>query len=354
MQKNLKSFYIIGLMSGTSLDGVDLVYVRFDYNNTYQFEILESDTVSYSHQWKSDLKAAFHFNKTELKALDLKYGDFLAEMILDFITKKNIKKIDLIASHGHTIHHKPEENYTLQIGNGQQIARKTKLKTICDFRTQDVTLGGQGAPLVPIGDKLLFSEYDYCLNLGGFANISFDKNQQRIAYDICPVNIVLNHYVNQLGFDYDDKGQIASTGNIHKALLDELNHLEFFSTEKPKSLGFEFVTKTIFPIIDTYKLSIKDILRTYVEHIAFQIATKISKKGTVLITGGGAFNTFLIDRIRYRLTNEIIIPDKIIIDFKEALIFAFLGLLREKNEVNCLKTVTGANKNHSSGFIYFP
>ncbi len=345
-------------MSGTSLDGVDLVYVKFEechfHGKNSTFDIIYSETIAYPSKWLILLKEAFYYNKEQLEKLDIKYGTYLSELILDFIKINKIDKIDFIASHGHTIHHKPEENYTLQIGDGQTIANKTKQKTICDFRTQDVALGGQGAPLVPIGDKLLFSEYDFCLNLGGFANISFDKNKERIAFDICPVNIVLNHFANKLGFDYDDKGKIASTGKINTKLLNELNNLSFYRNEKPKSLGFEFVTETIFPLIEKYTVSEKDILNTFVEHVAFQISKKIQTNGKLLISGGGTFNEFLISRIKFFCENKIIIPSKTIIDFKESLIFAFLGLCKLENKVNCLKSVTGASKDHSSGFVFRP
>lgn len=350
-----KPFYhSIGVMSGTSLDGVDLVYVTFDQVKDYSFTIIHSETIPYSKKWIQKLKAAFYNNKIQLDNLDIKYGEYLSVLILEFIQKNNITKIDFIASHGHTIHHKPDEGYTLQIGNGQTIANRTKIKTICDFRTQDVALGGQGAPLVPIGDQLLFSKFKYCLNLGGFANISFNKNGERIAFDICPVNIVMNHYVNKLGFDYDNNGEIASSGNINQNLLDELNKLDFYTNKKPKSLGFEFVTETIFPIIDNYNLAVKDILRTFIEHIAYQISNKIEANGKILVTGGGVFNSFLIKRMNHYLKNEISIPNKTIIDFKEALVFSFLGLLRIEDQINCLKSVTGASKDHCSGYIFKP
>jgi anhydro-N-acetylmuramic acid kinase len=342
-------------MSGTSLDGVDLVYVAFEYRKSYTFKIIYSETISYSKKWKSTLKNAFYLDKdyNELEKLSVYYGDYLSELILDFIQINKIKKIDFIASHGHTIHHKPEENYTLQIGDGQTIATKTGIKTIYDFRTQDVVLGGQGAPLVPIGDQMLFLKFTYCLNLGGFANISFEKNGNRIAFDICPVNIVMNHYANNLGCDFDNDGKLASSGKLNKNLLDELNSLPFYKDEKPKSLGFEFVEGIIFPLIKRYTISDKDILRTFVEHIAIQIS-KNTDKGKLLITGGGTFNSFLINRIKYYINCEISIPNKIIIDYKEALVFAFLGLLRTQNKVNCLQSVTGASMDHCSGVVFKP
>jgi anhydro-N-acetylmuramic acid kinase len=227
---------------------------------------------------------------------------------------------------------------------------------VCDFRVQDVALGGQGAPLVPIGDKLLFSDYDFCLNLGGFANISTDNDTDRIAYDVCPVNIVLNRYVEQLGLNYDDEGKIASTGTINEELFEKLNDLEFYKANYPKSLGLEWVDKNIFPLIDAFQLEIQDVLKTFVEHIAVQLASEINKKShaSVLVTGGGVYSTYLVNRLEAYSKNEIIIPSKAIIEFKEALIFGFLGVLKLRNEVNCLKSVTGASQNHCSGKIYLP
>ncbi|MFZ2429632.1 MAG: anhydro-N-acetylmuramic acid kinase, partial [Lutibacter sp.] len=279
--------YIIGVMSGTSLDGIDIVYVKINAAENYSFEILKAKTISYSNEWKSALKEGFHLSGEKLVKLDADYGINLGKTLLNFIEENRIEKLDFIASHGHTIFHNPEKKYTFQIGNGPYITSITGIKTICDFRVQDVALGGQGAPLVPVGDELLFSEYDYCLNLGGFSNISFNKNQQRIAFDICPVNIVLNHYVTSLNMEYDDKGKIASEGNIEKNLLSALNSLAFYNDVKPKSLGYEFVAETIFPMIDKHNLSIKDILRTFVEHIAIQISKKIDSASgkTMLVTG---------------------------------------------------------------------
>ncbi|AMC10699.1 anhydro-N-acetylmuramic acid kinase [Lutibacter profundi] len=348
--------HIIGVMSGTSLDGIDIAYVKINYNNNFTFEILKATTISYSKNWKSTLKNGFHLSGEALTKLDADYGIFLGEIIQNFITENKIENLNFIASHGHTIYHNPDKNYTLQIGNGPQITAITGIKTICDFRVQDIALGGQGAPLVPIGDKLLFSDYDYCLNLGGFANISFEENKNRIAFDICPVNIVLNHYVSSLNIEYDDKGAIASTGNIDKRLLNELNALPFYNDAKPKSLGYEFIVETIFPMIDKYNLKINHILRTFIEHVAIQITKKIdsSAKKVVLVAGGGAYNTFLINRIQFYTKTQLIIPEDTIINYKEALVFALLGFLKDEGQNNCLKSVTGASKNHCSGVVFNP
>ena len=352
MQGNLVK--AIGLMSGTSLDGVDLVCVMFDKNNIEKFEIIHSETVKYSIDWEVKLREGIYKNKQELIILDDEYSILLSEMILKFISKHQISNIDFIASHGHTILHKPEEGYTLQIGNGKIISKNTNQKVICDFRTQDVKFGGQGAPLVPIGDALLFSQYDACLNLGGFANVSYESDNKRIAFDICPVNIVLNYYVRKIGFDYDDKGIMASNGNVNQELLNCLNELPFYKKEHPKSLGLEWVQEQIFPLIDSFELSVTTILRTFIEHIANQIAISLKGRKEVLISGGGVFNLFLMSRISFLSTAMIIVPSAEVINYKEALIFAFLGLLRVDNQVNCLSSVTGASKDHSSGQIFIP
>ena len=351
---NNKEVFVVGLMSGTSLDGVDLVYVKFLNDNFRNFDILHSETVSYSKKWKSTLQNSINYSSDDLTALNIEYGSFLGGVINDFIDKFQIENIDFIASHGHTVLHQPHKGITLQIGDGQIIANATKQKVICDFRTQDVALGGQGAPLVPIGDELLFSNYDYCLNLGGFSNISFNDKGVRIAFDICPVNIVLNHYVNKLGLEYDDSGKIASNGQLNKQLLEALNSIDFYSQNPPKSLGLEWVKENIFPLIDHLETNVSSILRTFVEHVAIQISKVIKDSNSVLITGGGAFNSFLINRIEDVSNSKIVLPKTELIDFKEALIFAFLGLLKSGNQVNCLSSVTGAKKDHSSGMVFLP
>jgi anhydro-N-acetylmuramic acid kinase len=319
-----------------------------DYQN---FQIIYSETIEYNSYWKETLQKAIGFSKEKLKALDKSYGILLADEILKFITKNNIQKIDFIASHGHTILHQPQNGITLQIGCGKEIAKRTNLKVVYDFRTQDVQLGGQGAPLVPIGDELLFSNFDYCLNLGGFSNISFKQRNQRIAFDICPVNIVLNYYTKKLGKDFDDEGQIAATGSINQHLLEKLNHLAFYEQNPPKSLGLEWVKEYIFPLIDHLEKDIPNILRTFTEHVAIQIGKVIYMNNTVLITGGGTYNSFLIDRIKFYAKNNIQLPNDKLINFKEALVFSFLGLLKIEGKINCLKSVTGADKSHSSGTI---
>ncbi|TBN01298.1 anhydro-N-acetylmuramic acid kinase [Hyunsoonleella flava] len=354
MAKN--EYHVIGIMSGTSLDGIDLVYTQFHFQHKWTFKILLSKTISYDNFWIEKLKSLVELSPDDLKKVDQEYTRFLAKTINTFIENNDIIHLDAICSHGHTALHKPEKNLTYQIGNKPIISKLLELKVVCDFRIQDVKLGGQGAPLVPIGDKLLFSDYDFCLNFGGFANISLDFNGERIAYDICPVNIVLNYYTMQLGLDYDDNGSIASSGNIDQDLLLKLNELDFYHKPYPKSLGLEWVKAYIFPLINSFQLEIKDILCTFCEHIAIQVSKETEKKkgGSVLLTGGGAYNAYLLSRLKHHCNSRIIVPEKEVVEFKEALIFAFLGILKLRNEVNCLKSVTGASKNHSTGEIYQP
>lgn len=352
----LKQFYnVIGVMSGTSLDGVDLAHIHFTiHNDIWGFKILEAETVGYSTEWFNKLKNAVQFSEEELTILNEDYTNLLAEVITKFISKNSIKNLDAVCSHGHTILHQPQNGFTLQIGNLPEIAKMIGQKVVCDFRVQDVKLGGQGAPLVPIGDQILFSEYDYCLNLGGFSNVSFAKNNSRVAFDISPVNTVLNFYANELNLAYDDKGAIAKTGKLNQSLFDELNDLSFYSKPYPKSLGFEFVKEIVIPLVESHEISREDKMHTFTIHVAFQIAEALSKKKTkLLITGGGAYNDFLIEEIqKYLPEMEIIIPNKKVLEFKEALIFALLGVLKLRGEINVLSSVTGAERDHSSGNVF--
>lgn len=354
MVKN--KYSVIGVMSGTSLDGVDVIHATFNFDTIWNFTINYKAAYPYNDFWYERLKNLVTYTSDVLDIIDDEYTCYLAEVIKKFVSSNNIKNIDAICSHGHTALHQPQKKMTYQIGNKSKLAQLLKATVVCDFRIQDVALGGQGAPLVPIGDKLLFSKYDFCLNLGGFANISTELNDKRIAYDICPVNIVLNHYTSLLGLSYDDEGKIAKGGNLYTPLLEDLNNLQFYHEKPPKSLGLEWVKEIVFPIVNRYHLEVKDVLRTFVEHISIQISKEINKKKntSVLVTGGGAYNRFLMNRIEFYSHNKIIIPSNDLVEYKEALIFGFLGVLKLRNETNTLSSVTGAIKNHSAGEIYFP
>ena len=349
-----KEYKVIGVMSGTSLDGIDLAYITFNIDQYWKFRIEKVETIEYDDSWLKVLKNLVSHSLKELKDIDYRYTELLANVIDSFIIRNNIEELDAVCSHGHTALHQPEKGLTYQIGNDPLLSKELKQNVICDFRIQDVRLGGQGAPLVPVGDQLLFADYDYCLNLGGFANVSTEKENKRIAFDICPVNTVLNHYAAILGFGYDDQGKLASHGKLSDQLLHDLNSLKFYSLPYPKSLGLEFVKKEILPVIESYNLNPKDALRTFTEHIAYQISKEIRNQNTkVLVTGGGAHNLFLIDRIKSKTNSKILIPSKQLVNFKEALIFGLLGVLRLRGEVNCLSSVTGAQYDHSSGNVFF-
>ncbi|NSW45772.1 MAG: anhydro-N-acetylmuramic acid kinase [Bacteroidales bacterium] len=346
-----KKITVIGIMSGTSLDGVDVAAVKFNIDQLNQFEILGTKTYAYNQSWKKKLSEAHHLSAYDFLKLHKEYGHYLGEIVLTFLEEFKISP-DYISSHGHTIFHEPSSKFNFQLGDGAFIASTTQITTITDFRTLDIAFGGQGAPLVPIGDEWLFSDYDYCLNIGGIANISYKYNHQRIAFDICPANIVLNKLAQQVGFDFDNHGMIASKGKINHDLLNILNNLDFYSLSFPKSLGREWVEQIIFPILSQQKLSIDDQLATFSEHIAIQIASYTQSNGTLLITGGGAYNDYLISRIKYHSSSKVIIPTSEIIEFKEAIIFALLGLLRVLEKENTLASVTGATTNLCSGIVY--
>lgn len=356
MQTPKSEYQIIGVMSGTSLDGLDIAQCIFKkIDNIWSYKINHSETINYTKKQQLKLSNALHFTALELKFLDVKLGEFIGKKVKEFIKRNNLS-CDFVSSHGHTIFHQPKQKITMQIGSGASIAAECNLPVICDFRSLDVALEGNGAPLVPIGDRLLFSEYKYRLNLGGIANVSYEDEDNTIAHDVCVCNILLNHYAKKLEADYDKNGDFAREGEIIYPLLENLNRLDFYQNNSPKSLGIEWVKENIFPFTEMYKDEPKNILTTAVFHIAKQIAETINgneKPEKVLITGGGAFNSFLVETLKTMTHHEIIIPEPQIVNYKEALIFAFLGLLRWENTVNCLSSVTGAKKDNIGGAIYY-
>lgn len=342
-------------MSGTSLDGVDIALLNFQKGREWKYKIITAETIPYPDHWQKKLSQALFYNDLRLQNFNEEYTTYLAEVIHSFIRKYDVKNIEAICSHGHTIKHEPERSVTLQIGNLPKLAKLLSQRIVCDFRVQDVRLGGQGAPLVPIGDELLFSDYDYCLNLGGFANVSTKINGTRVAYDICAVNTVLNYLAGKLNLPYDRGGDIAASGNIEEKLLQKLNSLSFYKQAPPKSLGIEWVNSTIVPFFEDVA-SVASALRTYTLHAAIQVAKEL--KGThrqkVLVTGGGAYNTYFIHEVRKHTEVEVVIPSADLVNFKEALIFGFLGVLKLRGDNNVLRSVTGASKDHSSGIIFEP
>ena len=342
---------VIGLMSGSSLDGIDLVDADFWFDGIWHFEIIAKDNVEYTEEWRKKLADAFYYDKNQLQNIDYQYGKLLGHVTRQFIDKFHLEP-EIVASHGHTIVHRPQEHYTLQIGDGQALADECGITVINDFRTEDVLKGGQGAPLVPIGDKLLFASYPLCLNIGGIANVSYDVDNQRIAYDICIANQALNYLSNRLSLPYDKDGIIARGGTIDNQLLTTLNSHNFYSQNYPKSLGREFFEENIKPLLET-RDDIANLMATFVEHIAMQIGQSIDNQpiAKLLVTGGGAKNKYLIERIQSHTKHQVVVPSDDIIDYKEALVFAFLGLLRKRNEINVLRSVTGAESDSCSGKI---
>lgn len=342
-------------MSGTSLDGLDICLCNFTWKEEkWAYKIQKAITVNYDSSIKNRLSSAYTSSGIELTKLDFEYGKWIGSQIKGFLTDVEIRP-DFIASHGHTIFHKPNEGYTLQIGNGAAIAAESGLPCICDFRSSDVCRSGQGAPLVPIGDRYLFTEYDICLNLGGFANLSYEEDSSRLAFDIGPCNIILNSIAQEMGINYDVDGNLGRKGFVNESLLNKLNSLEYYHKNLPKSLGREWIEEIFFPIVKEYSITPEDKLSTLYEHIATQISLIINRINgkSILITGGGAHNSLLIHLLRNKSKHSIVILDKQTIDFKEALIFAFLGVLYILKQPGALSSVTGANQDSISGCLYY-
>ncbi|MGC9342839.1 MAG: anhydro-N-acetylmuramic acid kinase, partial [Bacteroidales bacterium] len=348
MLNKKKTWQGIGCMSGTSLDGIDLAFCHFEEKeDSWNYQIINAETLSYPIEWKNKLKNIDTISGRELFHLDHEYGKYLGRVILEFISKNDLN-VDFIGSHGHTIFHEPAVMGSLQVGNGHDIYAVTGLPVVADFRSLDISLGGQGAPLVPAGDLHLFPDFPYCLNLGGFSNLSH-KNQGIIAYDICPVNTVLNKISESFGID--NNGNFGRKGKVNSELLQRLNDLDFYKIPPPRSLGAEFLENIFFPQLLNSRSSNYDILATLYEHISYQISKNLnnSQKDKVLITGGGAKNSYLVQKIREKTKNQLIIPESELVNFKEALVFAFLALLRLKNQSNCYASVTGASRDSSCG-----
>ncbi len=340
-------YRVLGLMSGTSLDGLDIADFSFiPLREGWKFTINRAETFKYDDIWTGRLSSAQELDAYGISLLNVQYGKYTGKKVLEFLDGKT-EGIDLIASHGHTIFHQPEAGLTLQIGDPNSIFAKSGIKTISDFRALDVALGGQGAPLVPVGDRMLFTDYDYCLNLGGFSNISYRSGGKTYAFDPSPANMALNHIMNKQGRPFDMNGHLGRTGSLNKELLDKLNALDYYRLKAPKSLGREWFETRFIPVLENSSIPETDKLRTVYEHIAIQIAITVEtmKKGKMLTTGGGAHNSFLIERLQAHSKHKIVVPANDIIDYKEALIFAFLGVLRIRGEDNCIASVTGASKN---------
>jgi len=351
-----QKYTVMGLMSGTSLDGLDMACCSFEkVGNKWSFRIIAAKTLKYPARWKKILSEAHELSGEQLVATDIAYGRFIGTSAVNFIKTYRLK-VDFISSHGHTVFHQPRKGFTFQLGNGNAIHAVTGLPLVCDFRSLDVILGGEGAPLVPAGDKFLFDDYDVCINLGGIANLSTDQKRQRIAFDICFCNMGLNHVAAQAGKEFDNNGQMAADGEVHKPMFRQLDKIYSVIRKKRPSLGREIFESKVKGLLDDDRVSINDRLATLTESAAVEIVRAIPaniKNARVLCTGGGAFNSFLISRILDHAGDRLtlIIPDEDIIKFKEALVFAFLGVLRVRDEANCLRSVTGASQDSSGGIL---
>ncbi len=348
---------VAGLMSGTSLDGLDIALCTFEeQNNKWSFAVIATSTIPYTAEWKKRLSEAYLGDAASLVQLNADFGYYVGQCVREFCDEIN-EEPDLISSHGHTIFHQPEKGFTFQAGSGAAIAAVTGIDTVCDFRSTDVALGGQGAPLVPVGDEQLFGGHKYCLNLGGIANISFTEKDQRLAFDICPANMALNYLAEKTGLAYDEGGELAMRGTIIPALLSDLNALTFYQQKPPKSLGWEWFQQNFLPIISNNKYSVEDSMRTVIEHIAIQIAASLQPAPgtTMLTTGGGAYNNLLVEAITEHVSRHgihVVVPENQIVEFKEAIIFGFLGALRITNHYNSLASVTGAGFDSIGGAVY--
>ena len=354
-------------MSGSSLDGLDIAFVHLQENGgKWSYEILHADCYEYDSMWIAKLKNAVDLPALDYQLLNTEYGHYLGTQVNLFIERNNLHhQVSLISSHGHTTFHVPQKLMTAQLGDGAAIAAETKLPVVTDLRAMDVAFGGQGAPIVPIGEKLLLGDYSYFLNLGGIANISANINDSFIAYDVCAANRVLNMLAEEKDFAFDDDGKIAATGNINAELLQKLNELEYYKKPYPKSLANDFGIETVFPIIKQSSLSTEDAMRTYVEHIVLQIKNAITTTSEnhklqttnykLLATGGGVFNSFLINRLKdvlHEMNVEVFIPEENLAKYKEALIMALMGTLRWREEYNVLSSVTGAKRNSIGGALW--
>ncbi len=369
-------YKVIGLMSGSSLDGLDIVFVELHENaGTWSFEIMAADCYEYDEEWKQKLKNAITLNALDYQLLHTAYGHYVGKEINRFIATNNLQyQVGLISSHGHTTFHVPLQKMTAQLGDGAAIAAQTNLAVVSDLRALDIAFGGQGAPIVPIGEKHLFKDFQMCLNLGGIANISFNQNDKYIAYDVCPANRVLNMIAAGVHKEYDAGGEMAALGNVHEGLLQKLNALDYYQQPFPKSLANNFGTDEVHPLIRSFGLMHNDELRTCVEHIVQQVKKAIvnnewsmvsgelenhhklqTSNLKLLVTGGGAFNTFLVQRLKDELQPlhiEVMIPEENIVKYKEALIMALIGVLRWRQEYNVLASVTGAERDSIGGAVW--
>jgi anhydro-N-acetylmuramic acid kinase len=349
-------------MSGTSLDGLDIALCTFEKKDSkVTYSIESAYTVDYTPELKEQLTQVMSGSAFDIVALDRSLGRYFGEQVRQFLSQTQFP-VDAIASHGHTVFHQPDKGITLQIGHPAELYAATQIPVIGDFRCVDVALGGQGAPLVPIGDQLLFSSYPICINIGGISNLSIKKpNGAIVAYDIGAANMILNYLSQKIGLAYDKDGAVAAQGILLPEVATALQSISYYQLQGPKSLGREYIERHYIHLLDTYLLqglSVQDLLHTCTHHIALQLARTIKNErnhssDTILLTGGGALNTYLMDCLKgYMKDDTLTIPSKEIILFKEALIFAYLGYLFLIGETNTLAQVTGARRDSIGGALY--
>ncbi|MFP4089972.1 MAG: anhydro-N-acetylmuramic acid kinase [Cyclobacteriaceae bacterium] len=359
-----KQYKVIGLMSGTSLDGLDIAFCQFEHTDAdgWRFELIAADTRPYDETWKRRLARITEVSGEELISTHQVLGSWMGQAVKAFMDRNQLDP-EFVASHGHTVFHQPENGFTYQMGSSFALHVACGKPVISNFRDMDLALGGQGAPLVPIGDQLLFGHYQACVNIGGISNISAEVAGRRVAYDMGPANMALNHFAQKLGKDYDPDGSFARSGKVQWDIFDQLNGLTYYEAPFPKSLGYEWVSRHIIQPLEQLSLRAEDALATLTHHAARLIADNIrlmlQQKGWpedagILLSGGGAYNSYLLECIREYSQGDfkIIIPNELIVSYREALIFAFLGVLKIRGEINCLSSVTGAAHDHSAGVLY--
>lgn len=344
---------VMGVMSGSSLDGIDLACCTFEeIDRKWHYRILAGRTVAYDPALRERLLVASRSTGLELARLHRDVGDAIGHAVTAFLPDA---PAELVSSHGHTIFHQPSESLTTQVGCGARIAALGGLPVVCDLRSKDVALGGQGAPLVPLGERLLFPGHQAFLNLGGISNLSI-HGSTTLGYDIGICNQALDHLAAEAGMPYDANGDLARTGRVDETLLQALNDLPFHAQSPPRSLGREWSEAEVLPLISGPGISLRDRMRTVVEHIAFQVGRELDRHGTsdVLVTGGGAHHGLLMERIAACTRARVERPERELIDQKEALIFALLGLLRWQGRPTALASVTGALRDSVGGAVYLP
>jgi len=344
---------IAGVMSGSSLDGLDIAIVHFSPNSDWQ--LLWSYDIPYTPEWVSRLKNYHLLSSTEYVSLKFDFSRYIGELVGDALGDYS-GNVDYVSFHGHTLLHLPEKGITEQIGNGGVLAAILNIPTITDFRTQDVTKGGVGTPLAPLVELNLFKGHDYYLNLGGIANITKLIDAAKLmAYDVCPCNQVLNYFSNQMGKDYDEGGEIARSGTINKNLIDYLNSIPYFDQNPPKSLDNNWIMNEVIPNFPAGK--IEDTLHTFCNWVAECIANEVeeSKASSLMVSGGGAHNTYFMECLTSRLSSkncELHLPSKEIIDFKEAILMSLMAYKYINGESNVLCSVTGASSDSIGGALY--